>query len=95
LSIIRSGTTVDDNGLIYTTTPLEVSYNYDQFGSFKVVGFMADKYFAGYVGCDFTCITTKSISTIGYKQLHKVLVDDDTQRVIYAGSTLTLNDGYV
>jgi len=94
----RSGTSIPEGKLVYTTTPMAVSYNYENFGSFKVIGFMADKYFAGYIGggsgCT-NCITTTDKSTIAQKQLHKVLVDDDTQRVIYAGSTLTLNDGYV
>ncbi len=96
LSITRSGTStsVSKGNLIYTSTPQPVSYKYSKFGTFNVIGFMADTYFAGYIGCG-TCITSKDISTIGYKQLHRVLVDDDTQRVIYAGSTLTLNDGYV
>ncbi len=98
LSITRSGTTISDGNLVYVTTPLAVSFKYKNFGSFKVVGFMADKYFAGYIGggsgC-LNCLTPTDISTIAQKQLHKVLVDDDTQRVIYAGSTLTLNDGYV
>ncbi len=96
LSMSRSGTTINKRNLNYTTTPQAVSFNYDKFGTFKVIGFMADKYFAGYIGCQATtCITTKDIGTISNQQLHKVLVDDDTQRVIYAGSTLTLNDGYV
>ncbi len=94
LSINRSGTSVPKETLIYTSTPQPVSYKYSKFGTFKVIGFMADTYFAGYIGCG-TCITSKDISTIGSQQLHRVLVDDDTQRVIYAGSTLTLNDGYV
>ena len=94
LSITRSGTTVSNGNLIYNTKPKAVSYKYSNFGTFNVIGFMADTYFAGYIGCP-TCITTQDISTINYQQLHKVLIDDNTQRVIYAGSTLTLNDGYV
>ncbi|VVB91036.1 S-layer protein [uncultured archaeon] len=94
LDITRSGTSVSSHNLIYTSTPQAVSYQYSNFGTFKVIGFMADKYFAGYIGCP-TCITRQDISTINSQQLHKVLIDDDTQRVIYAGSTLTLNDGYV
>ncbi len=94
LSITRSGTGVSKENLIYTTTPQAVNYKFSKFGTFNVIGFMADKYFAGYIGCP-TCITTKDVSTIGFQQLHKVLVDDDTQTPIYAGSTLTLNDGYV
>ena len=94
LSLTRAGRTISRDNLVYTATPQPVSFKYSNFGKFKVIGFMADKYFSGYIGCP-GCITTNDINTIGYRQLHRVLIDDDTQRVIYAGSTLTLNEGYV
>lgn len=86
--------TVNAEQIVYKTTASQVSHKYSSLGKYNVIGFMADKYFAGYLGGDGT-ITDTNISTIDRNQLHKVLIDDDTQRVIYAGSTLTLNDGYV
>ncbi len=94
LSLTRSDRSIAENKLIYTTNPQSVSFKYKSFGSYNVIGFMADKYFAGYT-INSTGITTTAISTISNKQLHKVLTDDDTQRAVYAGSTLTLNEGYV
>ncbi len=96
LNLTRSGTVVSKDNLIYTTTAQPVSFKYKNFGQFNVIGFMADKYFAGYIANQGAASITKTdISTLGYKQLHRVLVDDDAQRIIYAGSTLTMNDGYV
>jgi len=92
LTLNRTGTTVAKNGLEYITSAQQVSFKSSTLGKYNVIGFMAEKYFAGYPAGK---IKSTSISTIERNQLHKVLIDDDTQRVIYAGSTLTLNDGYV
>lgn len=95
LTLKRSGRTVNARDMVYNTSAKEVNFTYSRLGKYNVIGFMADKYFAGYSAGNG--ITTKgdALSTIDHNQLHKVLIDDDTQRVIYAGSTLTLNDGYV
>ncbi len=94
LSLTRSDRTINEKSLVYTSTPQSVSFKYKKFGSYNVIGFMAEKYFAGYTSSS-TGITGTAISTISNKQLHKILADDDTQRAVYAGSTLTLNEGYV
>lgn len=89
-----TGTTIAKRQLIYSTSPQEVRFNYDNFGSYSVIGFMANKYFAGYT--NKSVISDKDVkSAIGSGQLHKVLLDDDEKRVIAVGSTLTLKDGYV
>jgi S-layer protein (TIGR01567 family) len=92
LKITRSGRSIGVDNLEYSTSSAPVSHKYSALGKYNVIGFMAEKYFAGY---EVGLISDKVISTMGKNQLHKVLIDDDTQRVIYAGSTLTLNDGYV
>ncbi len=89
-----SGTTIQEGKLRYSTTAEEVDFDYPQFGKYNVIGFMADRYFAGYT--TNSQITYKeSMSTLGRFQLHKVLLDDDTKRTLSEGSTLTLKDGYV
>ncbi|MCZ7381551.1 MAG: S-layer protein domain-containing protein [Candidatus Methanoperedens sp.] len=88
------------NNIVYDTTPEEVKFGYTGFGSYQVIGFMADKYFAGYVANTTianaqpsTTFTGKSALAQG--QLHKVLMDDDTKRTVSVGGTLTLQEGYV
>ncbi|MBU4340720.1 MAG: hypothetical protein KKD46_07375, partial [Euryarchaeota archaeon] len=90
---LTSGRTVGKENIIYTTEAKSVQTKSNLLDSYKVIGFMAEKYFAGYLKGKIA--EDINISTIERNQLHKVLIDDDTQRMIYAGSTLTLNEGYV
>ncbi|MDD5615987.1 MAG: S-layer protein domain-containing protein [Candidatus Methanoperedens sp.] len=92
LKITRTDRNIGINNIEYSTSSALVSHKYGALGKYNVIGFMAEKYFAGY---EVGLISDRVISTMGRNQLHKVLIDDDTQRIIYAGSTLTLNDGYV
>jgi S-layer protein (TIGR01567 family) len=90
--------TINDGNLLYATTPQEVSFGYSGFGSYDVIGFMAEKYFAGYTANSNPPNPTTAIkasSVLAQGQLHKVLIDDDTQRTISLGGTLTLQEGYV
>ncbi len=93
-----NGRTISAQSLVYTTTPEDVSFGYSDFGSYQVIGFMADKYFAGYTANTTIPSPTATVgakSALGSGQLHKVLIDDDTKRTISVGSTLTLQEGYV
>ncbi|MFH0904748.1 MAG: S-layer protein domain-containing protein [Methanobacteriota archaeon] len=86
--------TIDEGDLTYSTMPIEVEFEYSRFGKYQVIGFMADKYFAGYTS-NSVISGNDVISTLGKSQLHKVLLDDEEKRVINEGGTLTLKDGYV
>ncbi|VVB96937.1 S-layer protein [uncultured archaeon] len=95
-----SGRKINDGKLVYMTTPEKVSFTYPAFGKYNVIGFMAEKYFAGYTIESFpstvnptTSVGEKSVLDSG--QLHKVLIDDDTKKTISVGSTMTLQEGYV
>jgi S-layer protein (TIGR01567 family) len=94
LTITDIKRTIDRGDLTYTTMPIEVEFEYSGFGRYQVIGFMADKYFAGYNG-NSVISGKKTISTLGSSQLHKVILDDDEKRVINEGGTLTLKEGYV
>ncbi|MBU4140141.1 MAG: hypothetical protein KJ729_09475, partial [Euryarchaeota archaeon] len=90
--------TIDRDDLVYTTSPQEVSFGYSGFGRYEVIGFMAEKYFAGYTSNSRPPSPSTgfgAISTLAQGQLHKVLVDDDTRRTVSLGSTITLKEGYV
>lgn len=93
-----SGSSIPSGKLSYSTSPQEVSFAYSNFGKYQVVGFMANKYFAGYTSNSKPPNPSTSIgakSAIAEGQLHKVLIDDEDKRTISVGSTLTLKDGYV
>ncbi len=85
---------IPEDKLKYSTSPAEVSFDYSPFGSYEVIGFMADKYFAGYTANSIIS-NNKVKSALGGKQLHKVLLDDEDRRTISEGGTLTLKEGYV
>jgi S-layer protein (TIGR01567 family) len=93
-----NGRSISAQNLAYSTTPEEVPFGYSGFGSYQVIGFMADKYFAGYSANTLPPNPTSSVGTISalaQGQLHKVLIDDDTKRSISVGSTVALQEGYV
>jgi S-layer protein (TIGR01567 family) len=91
---------IPDKNIIYSTSPQEVSFTYSPFGKYQVIGFMADKYFAGYTlntNPPVTRPTTdfSGINGLANGALHKVLIDDDTKRTISVGGTIALKEGYV
>ncbi len=85
-----SGRTIDSGNLVYTSTPENVSFQYDDWGSFNVIGFMADKYFAGYHKNEFTT----DVSIVSQGQLSKVLLDEKDKKSLVSGSALILEEGY-
>ncbi len=96
LKVTSSGTTIDDDDLVYTATPADVAFEYtdsiEWTTKYKVIGFMAEKYFAGYPSGTFG---TDGVSMISNGQLSKVLINEDKSRAIHSGSGLILDEGYV
>jgi S-layer protein (TIGR01567 family) len=93
-----SGNSIPEGKLLYSTSPQDVSFGYTGFGKYQVIGFMADKYFAGYTSNTTPPNPTASIGTvsaISSGQLNKILIDDDVKRTISVGGTLSLQEGYV
>ncbi len=85
-----SGRTIGSGDLVYRSVPQQVSFEYAPWGSFNVIGFLAEKYFAGYVDNRFT----DDESLLSGSQLSKVLVDSDSQASLFTGSSLILEEGY-
>jgi hypothetical protein len=85
-----NGRIIPPGQLIYSTKPEEVSFAHSNFGKYQIIGFMAQKYFAGYTKNTSPAPTRPStifsyMSTYANGQLHKVLIDDDTKRFISVG----------
>jgi len=83
---------IDDENLQYFTRPIETEFEYDDWGSYQVIGFMAERYFAGYT--EDSGFVNDDISMISEGQLSKVLLDEDEERSLYSGSSLLLSEGY-
>jgi S-layer protein (TIGR01567 family) len=93
----KSGTgasrTISSGDLTYRTLVKPLDYEFGDWGSYQVVGFMAEKYFAGYSGTD-PDVVDNEVSLINEGQLRRVLIDSDEENSISSGSALSLEDGY-
>ncbi len=86
------GRSIDDEALVYSSIPALVKFEHEGWGSYEVVGFMAEKYFAGYP--DNTLGNSKSVSVLSDNILAKVLIDDDNKKSMFTGSSIVLENGY-
>jgi S-layer protein (TIGR01567 family) len=94
LTIITSGRTVEEDDILYRTTPGLVDFKHSSWGSYRVIGFMAEKYFAGYGDYTDDEITDDNISLISKNVLSRVLIDEDEKHTISTGTPLELQEGY-
>uniref|UniRef100_UPI00272E6A0D S-layer protein domain-containing protein n=1 Tax=Methanococcoides sp. TaxID=1966350 RepID=UPI00272E6A0D len=86
---------IGDGDLEYETTPIETDFEYGAWGSYEVIGFMAEKYFAGYTSSTHSDVSGDAISLMSKGHLTKVLIDSDDKQSVYGGAGLVLEDGYV
>jgi S-layer protein (TIGR01567 family) len=93
MTITDISRTIGDGKLVYRTEPVESNFEHSGWGKYQVIGFMAEKYFAGYTS-NTTIDGLDSVSLISSGQLSKVLIDNDDKKSVYSGSSLTLEDGY-
>lgn len=91
IKLQSSGRSVDSGDLIYSTSAQDTEFEFGDWGSYQVMGFMADKYFAGYKAND---LFDKDVSLINDGQLRRVLIDTDDESTITTGSVLPLEEGY-
>ncbi len=86
-------------GVTYTTTAQAKDYEFEDWGSYNVIGFQAEKYFAGYItnenaAKDIFFKESTDENSLSSEQLEKILVDDDTERTVTSGTPLKLEEGY-
>ena len=62
-----------------------------EWGKYDVMGFIGDKYFAGYSN---ETIFTNEAKVINEGQLRRVLLDSDDSQTIASGSVISLQEGY-
>ena len=86
-----SGSSIADGDLTYSTSPSPVKFQFEDWGKYDVIGFMADKYFAGY---NNATQFADQFSDINDGELRKILVDSKDEKTITTGSVLPLEEGY-
>lgn len=82
---------IAEHNLKYDTKVQPINFKFKDWGKYQVIGFMADKYFAGYSG---TNVLDKDLSLINDGQLRQVLIDNNDERTIVQGSVMPLEEGY-
>jgi S-layer protein (TIGR01567 family) len=94
LNIERSGRSVDNGDLTYTTNPISKKFEHsgDGWNTFQSIGFMGDTYFAGYLKESSFISSDRSLINEG--KLSKILIDEDKKHTLNLGNSLTLEEGY-
>ncbi|HNR57474.1 MAG TPA: S-layer protein domain-containing protein, partial [Methanothrix sp.] len=96
---ITGGNVLDEpNGIKYETTAQKDTFDFDEWGEFWTIGFLADEYFAAYVegGKEDAYLYYDSTdrNLMVDEQLSKVLIDDDEERTFTTGTPLELEEDY-
>ncbi len=88
-----TGSTIPTDELVYESKPQPVNFEHNNWGNFTVVGFMADKYFAGYPD-NAVNGSVDRVSLLSSGILSKILTDSDDKESMSQGSALALQEGY-
>ena len=96
---ITGGNVLDEpNGIKYETTAQKDTFDFDEWGEFWTIGFLAEEYFAAYVegGKEDAYLYYDSTdrNLMVDEQLSKVLIDDDEERTFTTGTPLELEEDY-
>jgi S-layer protein (TIGR01567 family) len=90
---VTDGELAQPNGITYTTGTMTTNFEFKDWGSYGVIGFLGEKCFAEYVrGILFDKSTDKN--ALAKKKLLKILVNDDTEKTITTNTPLKLEEGY-
>jgi hypothetical protein len=86
-------------GITYTTTAQNKIFERDLWGSYKVIGFLGEKYFAGYNkgvddGSSIFYMMSIDNNTLYKHQLEKILMDGKDEMTFASGAPLMLKEGY-
>ncbi|MFA7374314.1 MAG: S-layer protein domain-containing protein, partial [Methanothrix soehngenii] len=91
VDLVPNERSLESGQLTYSTKPQVTDFEFEDWGEYEVIGFMAEKYFAGFKASD---ILSDDRSLINDGQLRRVLVDSDEEKTVTTGSVLPLEEGY-
>ena len=96
ITLTITGDILDEpDGVVYETVAQADDFDFDAWGQFMTIGFLAEEYFAAYVDDEsylFDESTDENLMTD--EQLSKILYDDDEERTFTSGEPLELEEGY-
>jgi S-layer protein (TIGR01567 family) len=91
----------DPRGIIYTTTAQDKAFALFVWGSYRVIGFMDEPYFAGYNrgvsqedGSNIFYAQSTDKNSLSSEQLQKILLDSKDEIIVKRDTPLRLAEGY-
>src|SRR5665647_423242 len=93
MTITDIGRSIKSGNIEYVTRPTETKFEHNNWGSYQIIGFMAEKYFGGYSKQNSTVIGD-DVSPISDGILSKILIDSDDKKSVSSGDSLVLDEGY-
>jgi len=82
-------------GVVYFTQAQNKTFKLADWGNYKVIGFLADRYFAAYNPATYLYDQSTNRNLMTNEQLSKLLIDDNTEQTITSANPLKLQEGYV
>jgi S-layer protein (TIGR01567 family) len=88
-------------GILYTTTAQNKAFERDLWGSYKIIGFGAKKFFAGYnqgvdepSGSNIFYQESTDKNSLSSEQVEEILMDNKDELTVTSGTPLKLGEGY-
>ncbi len=88
-------------GIVYATTAIQSAFKLSEFGYYNVIGFMGERYFAGYINDSslpvyeqIPLMKSTDPSSLEKGQLQKILMDENSEIVVTQDKPLQLQEGY-
>ena len=94
MTITNIGRTIERNAITYQTTTSTVDFELSRWGSYQVVGFMGDMYFAGLPANSPVTNRSTEVSLMRTGNLSRVLIDSSEQENFRVGQAIALEEGY-
>ncbi|MHC1575065.1 MAG: S-layer protein domain-containing protein [Candidatus Methanogasteraceae archaeon] len=89
------GRTIDAGNLTYRAEVFDADFDYDGWGRYEAVNFMAERYFAGYESDSVdNVITADDISILSKDMLTRVLIDEHDNHTIALDASIELKGAY-
>jgi S-layer protein (TIGR01567 family) len=81
-------------GIKYTSTAQNKAFKFEDWGTYNVMGFLAEPYFAGYNAPGILYDQSTDENSLSSEQLEKILIDNDDEMTVTSGTPLKLKEGY-
>jgi S-layer protein (TIGR01567 family) len=88
------GDRLEDSSIQYRTESEEKNFEFNEWGQYKVIGFMGEEYFAGYSPIGYLAEISDDPSLLDDGILLDILRDDSDEEIISTSNPLVLDQGY-